>query len=137
MFEEQQDLKFDVYDIDNDSQDLSQHDFLGSCTVTLDQVVSAGSVVLDLLHPKDSKGNYGNLIVSSVPVQKEKSDHVNKVEYGLLQNKESGSAQIEEASGSLQSSIHDGKSQNGTEAQSKSVSKDNVNGYNQEETGSA
>jgi len=65
MFEEQQHLKFDLYDVDNNSRDLSQHDFLGSCTVTLGQVVSAGSVVLDLLHPKYSKGTNGSLIVSS------------------------------------------------------------------------
>ena len=31
MFEEQQHLKFDVYDIDSQSRNLQDHDFLGSC----------------------------------------------------------------------------------------------------------
>jgi len=65
MFEEQQHLKFDIYDVDSNTRDLSQHDFLGSCTVTLGQIVSAGSVVLDLLHPNYNKGTSGSLIVSS------------------------------------------------------------------------
>jgi len=38
MFEEQQHLKFDIYDVDSNTRDLSQHDFLGSCTVTLGQI---------------------------------------------------------------------------------------------------
>ena len=38
MFEEQQYLKFDVYDVDTNSRDLSEHDFLGSCTMTLGQI---------------------------------------------------------------------------------------------------
>jgi hypothetical protein len=63
MFEEQQHLKFDVYDMDSNTRDLSQHDFLGSCTVTLGQVVSAPAV-LDLVHPKYNKGACGSLIVS-------------------------------------------------------------------------
>jgi len=63
MFEEQQHLKFDVYDMDSNTRDLSQHDFLGSCTVTLGQVVSAPAV-LDLMHPKYNKGTCGSLIVS-------------------------------------------------------------------------
>ena len=63
MFEEQQHLKFDVYDVDSNTRDLSQHDFLGSCTVTLGQVVSAPAV-LDLMHPKYNKGTCGSLIVS-------------------------------------------------------------------------
>jgi len=64
MFEEQQHLKFDVYDIDTNSRNLSDHDFLGSCTVTLGQVVSAGSAILDLIHPNYRKGSSGSLIVS-------------------------------------------------------------------------
>jgi hypothetical protein len=63
MFEEQQHIKFDIYDIDSNTRDLSQHDFLGSCTVTLGQIVSAPAV-LDLMHPKYNKGTCGSLIVS-------------------------------------------------------------------------
>ena len=53
-----------MYDVDNNTRDLSQHDFLGSCTMTLGQIVSAGSVVVDLLHPNYKKGTFGSLIVS-------------------------------------------------------------------------
>ena len=52
MFEEQQHLKFDVFDVDSGSRNLDDHDFLGSCTVTLGQVVSTGNVILDLVHPQ-------------------------------------------------------------------------------------
>lgn len=41
-FEEQQYLKFDLYDIDCDSAQLNKHDFLGTTTCTLGQIVSAG-----------------------------------------------------------------------------------------------
>merc|ERR1712012_520489 len=65
MFEEQQYLNFDVYDVDTNSRDLSEHDFLGSCTMTLGQIVSSGSAVLDLIHPNYKKGTSGSLVVSS------------------------------------------------------------------------
>lgn len=64
MFEEQQQLKFDVYDLDSNSRILDEHDFLGSCTVTLGQIVSSGTVVLDLLHPEYDRGSNGNMIVT-------------------------------------------------------------------------
>ena len=35
MFEEQQEIKFDVYDLDSNSRNLDEHDFLGSASVTL------------------------------------------------------------------------------------------------------
>ena len=41
-FEEQQYLKFDMYDIDCDSAQLNDHDFLGTATCTLGQIISAG-----------------------------------------------------------------------------------------------
>ena len=64
LFEEQQHLKFDVYDVDNNSKNLQEHDFLGSGSVTLGQVVSSGSIVLDLIHPEYMKGTCGSVMVS-------------------------------------------------------------------------
>lgn len=47
-FEEQQPIKFDIYDIDSSSTNLSDHDFLGSAYCTLGQIVSSGKVQLPL-----------------------------------------------------------------------------------------
>ena len=41
-FEQQQNLKFDMFDIDNPSSNLRDHDFIGSATCTLGQIVTAG-----------------------------------------------------------------------------------------------
>ncbi|XP_075470090.1 copine-5 isoform X2 [Ascaphus truei] len=44
FFEEKQNLRFDLYDVDSKSPDLSKHDFLGQCFCTLGEIVgSAGS----------------------------------------------------------------------------------------------
>ncbi|XP_059090239.1 copine-8-like [Tigriopus californicus] len=40
-FEERQEVKFEVYDWDQDSRNLSAHDFLGRCQTTLGQIVAA------------------------------------------------------------------------------------------------
>ncbi len=37
VFEEQQHLRFEVYDQDNASTKLSDHDFIGACATTLGQ----------------------------------------------------------------------------------------------------
>jgi hypothetical protein len=37
-FEEQQHIKFEVYDVDAYDPRLEKHDFLGSCEITLGQV---------------------------------------------------------------------------------------------------
>ncbi|XP_062577655.1 copine-5-like [Saccostrea cucullata] len=42
-FEQSQKLKFEVYDVDSKSADLSKHDFLGRMECTLGEIVSAGS----------------------------------------------------------------------------------------------
>lgn len=47
-FEEQQFLRFSLYDVDTDSPDLGQQDFLGYCECTLGQIVSSGKIVLPL-----------------------------------------------------------------------------------------
>lgn len=43
-FEEQQNLKFDIYDVDSDSSDLRDHDFLGAASCSLGQIISNGKV---------------------------------------------------------------------------------------------
>ncbi|XP_067010318.2 copine-8 [Anabrus simplex] len=60
-FEEQQALKFSVYDIDNESADLEQHDFLGCCECTLGQLVAAGTLKMKL---KGAGIHRGELIVT-------------------------------------------------------------------------
>ncbi|XP_052779910.1 copine-8-like isoform X2 [Mya arenaria] len=42
-FEQSQKLKFEVYDIDSQSADLSKHDFLGRMECTLGEIVSSGT----------------------------------------------------------------------------------------------
>jgi Ca2+-dependent lipid-binding protein len=42
-FETQQKLKFEVYDSDSSSSDLSEHDFLGRSLTTLGEIVGASS----------------------------------------------------------------------------------------------
>lgn len=64
MFEEQQHLKFDVYDLDSNSHVLDEHDFLGTCQTTLGQIVSIGSVVLDLIHPEFPTGSNGSVVIT-------------------------------------------------------------------------
>ena len=70
-FEEQQYLKFEMYDIDCKSPKLSDHDFLGTAICTLGQIVSAGGgrsggcgLTLPLSNPT-YEGNCGLIIVSA------------------------------------------------------------------------
>ncbi|XP_068085435.1 copine-8-like [Anabrus simplex] len=60
-FEEQQLLKFVVYDIDSENPRLDEQDFLGSCECTLGQIVSNGKLTLPL---QGNTYNRGELIVS-------------------------------------------------------------------------
>ena len=68
-FEQQQNLKFDMFDIDNPSSNLSDHDFIGSATCTLGQIVTAGGggsgghgITLTLNNP-DFTGNCGQILI--------------------------------------------------------------------------
>ncbi|KAK7603007.1 hypothetical protein V9T40_003006 [Parthenolecanium corni] len=60
-FELMQELKFNVYDVDSNDSNLESHDFLGSCSTTLGQIVSSGTITLPLKggHPN----NKGQLTV--------------------------------------------------------------------------
>lgn len=51
-FEEQQNLKFDIYDVDSDSSDLRDHDFLGAASCSLGQIISNGKVSAELLNKR-------------------------------------------------------------------------------------
>ena len=50
LFEEQQHMRFSVYDLDSRSTSLDDHDFIGSCEVTLGQIVTSGTAAIDLLN---------------------------------------------------------------------------------------
>jgi hypothetical protein len=47
-FEEQQPLRFEVYDIDSSSTNLADHDFLGCAETTVGLIVSGGTGGLSL-----------------------------------------------------------------------------------------
>ena len=70
FFEHRQFLKFEVYDIDSDSQQLQDHDFIGSAEITLGQIVSAGSNGLVLLLKNNDRPNQfcGELLLKSEEV---------------------------------------------------------------------
>jgi len=70
-FEQQQCLKFEMYDIDTASHNLRDHDFIGRATCTLGQIVTAGGggaggggITLTLSNP-DYNGNCGKIVVSA------------------------------------------------------------------------
>ncbi|XP_063215609.1 copine-8-like isoform X2 [Bacillus rossius redtenbacheri] len=60
-FEEQQWLRFEVYDVDTSDPSLDKQDFLGCCETTLGQIVSSGKLTLPLMGMPCNKGE---LIVS-------------------------------------------------------------------------
>merc|ERR1719412_32674 len=70
-FEQQQHLKFEMYDIDTPSHNLSDHDFIGRATCTLGQIVTAGGggsggrgITLTLSNP-DFNGNCGQIVIAA------------------------------------------------------------------------
>ncbi|XP_067931223.1 copine-8-like isoform X1 [Watersipora subatra] len=56
-FEERQQLKFSIYDVDSNSPDLSKHDFLGTMECSLGEIVSAGRLKRALKGPKANSGS--------------------------------------------------------------------------------
>jgi len=66
LFEEQQPLKFTVYDIDNAMASLSSHDFLGEAQSTLAQIVSNGSIDVELKEHSGAKSGRARLIVTAL-----------------------------------------------------------------------
>ncbi|KAJ9597918.1 hypothetical protein L9F63_011205, partial [Diploptera punctata] len=66
-FEEQQILKFAVYDADTTNLRLEEQDFLGYCETTLGQIVSSGSLTMPLLGMSWSKGQL-TVVAEELPV---------------------------------------------------------------------
>ena len=72
-FEEQQHMKFEVYDVDSHSNKLSDHDFLGSVLTTLGKIVASGGgagsqgqgITLKLVNEERRGTNVGELIITS------------------------------------------------------------------------
>ncbi|ESO82328.1 hypothetical protein LOTGIDRAFT_198063 [Lottia gigantea] len=56
-FEQLQKLKFEIYDVDSNSADLSKHDFLGSIECSLGEIVSANKLQKSLRGPKKNSGS--------------------------------------------------------------------------------
>ena len=75
FFEEVQYLRFDVYDIDSKSNRMEDHDFIGSCTCTLSQIVTGGTVKMELQNAAEGRmsGN-GQLLVTSEEMSTCKDD---------------------------------------------------------------
>lgn len=63
-FEEQQRLKFKVFDVDSDSPSLHNHDYLGEYEFTLAQLVSSRTVQKPLVDPNHS-GDNGYIIITT------------------------------------------------------------------------
>jgi hypothetical protein len=55
-FEEQQRIKFEVYDMDTYDRALEKQDFLGRCETTLGQIVSSGKLTMPLMGIPCNKG---------------------------------------------------------------------------------
>ncbi|KAK6635208.1 hypothetical protein RUM44_000459 [Polyplax serrata] len=66
-FEEHQNLKFEIYDVDSESSNLSNHDFLGMAQCSLGQIVSSGNVKLPLSPTKTGTGDgtHGYLLITA------------------------------------------------------------------------
>ena len=62
-FEEQQHLKFQVYDIDSSSLNLEDHDFIGEYQCTLAQLVSCSYCSYNRLVNREYGGNNGTIIL--------------------------------------------------------------------------
>ncbi|CAH1784993.1 unnamed protein product [Owenia fusiformis] len=57
FFEESQKIKFEIYDVDSKSRDLSKHDFLGKMECTLGEVVTHARLQKRLQGPKKDSGS--------------------------------------------------------------------------------
>ena len=55
FFEEQQHLRFEVYDQDSPSNKLEDHDFIGACTTTLGQIVTSSGLTMELVNEREGR----------------------------------------------------------------------------------
>ncbi|CAL4256319.1 unnamed protein product, partial [Meganyctiphanes norvegica] len=72
-FEEQQHLKFCIYDFDSTIHDLSQHDFIGSYECTLAQLVSARTLEQFLINPEYGSNN-GSIVITTEELSASKEE---------------------------------------------------------------
>ena len=63
-FEEQQNLKFKLFDVDSHSPSLDNHDYLGECECTLAQIVSSRTLQKPLVDHSHS-GDNGYIIITA------------------------------------------------------------------------
>ncbi|KHJ85311.1 hypothetical protein OESDEN_14966 [Oesophagostomum dentatum] len=73
FFEEKQTMKFEVYDIDSESPELSAHDFLGRMECDLAEIVSNRPFVKPL---SGLKGNCGEITIWSEEVDEGSKENV-------------------------------------------------------------
>lgn len=85
-FEEEQSLRFEVYDIDNPSATLDLHDFIGFTECTLGQIVAAGYSGLNL--PLTQKKGRFNPNKTSKPTKQNSNGRIILTAEELLQFKE-------------------------------------------------
>ncbi|XP_057372380.1 copine-8-like isoform X1 [Daphnia carinata] len=82
-FEEQQKLKFEIYDVDSTSSDLSRHDFIGWVEITLGNLVSQ-HVIQKKIEYHNPRLNRGTLIVSAEELSSNKEEvEIQLVAHGL------------------------------------------------------
>ena len=75
-FEQEQKLKFEIYDIDSTSNSLNRHDFLGSAIANLGQLVGSGKTTLPVELRKSKNHGTITLVVEEMSGCKEKVEMV-------------------------------------------------------------
>ncbi|KAK7873916.1 hypothetical protein R5R35_012930 [Gryllus longicercus] len=73
-FEEQQPLKFEVYDVDSNSTRLADHDFIGTASCSLANIVASGKVQLPLGQIRVSGDQPACIIVTAEELQNLKDE---------------------------------------------------------------
>ncbi|XP_055459162.1 copine-3 isoform X2 [Psammomys obesus] len=68
-FEVVQKLKFGIYDIDNQTVELSDDDFLGECEVTLGQIVSSKKLTRPLMLKNGRPAGKGSITISAEEIK--------------------------------------------------------------------
>uniref|UniRef100_A0AC34RA23 C2 domain-containing protein n=1 Tax=Panagrolaimus sp. JU765 TaxID=591449 RepID=A0AC34RA23_9BILA len=81
FFEERQRMKFEIYDIDNASQSLSHHDFLGRAECDLAEIVAAPFSTLTL-PLKDLGGQKGTITIHADELNEGQKESISFIIYG-------------------------------------------------------
>eukprot|EP00118_Oscarella_pearsei_P004773 m.20861 g.20861 ORF g.20861 m.20861 type:complete len:578 (+) comp28096_c0_seq4:2467-4200(+) len=72
-FEEEQPLKFGLYDVDSASRSLAKHDFIGEAEVSMANIVVAGQALVKTLTKPGEKSPRGKIHISSEESEENKS----------------------------------------------------------------